>query len=494
MDATDRELVLTIDAGGSSVKATVLSSASGRLLGRSRRCYRPIFRRPGCVEFDPASWWAVIVAACREAVELAGAPPARYAGVTCTGMRGPFVLVDAAGEPLDAGVLVADRRGAPLLAEIERSIGRRDLYERTGHWLSSRFGLPKVLWFLRQAPGVFARTRHVLQLHDWLISRLSGVTISEPSSASMSQMLDVRGRSWATELLATLGIPESLLPPLVDAGAFVGGLLPGTASEVGLLAGTPVHAGGGDTHMGAFGADAARLGTIAVVGGSTTPVQLTGNEDSSVGDGAPLVSAHLRPGLLASETNAGETGVMYQWLCDTLTPTGDLETLERMAEQAPVGADGILITAAQPRWGESAWSRMAPITFFGVGPEHTVGHLARAAIECATYATAAAIEALVDRDQRSARVRALGGASHSNAWAQTLADVLDREVEVADLPDPAARAGALLVCPGCDIVVDDGVPTRSFLPVPARHARYAEFAQRFREVSARLDAAFGEPA
>jgi sugar (pentulose or hexulose) kinase len=341
----------------------------------------------------------------------------------------------------------------------------------------------------------------VLQLHDWLVTRLSGALVSEPSSASMSQLLDIRRRDWARDVLDDLGLCGLPLPPLIDAGTPAGGLEPRVAAEVGLLAGTPVHAGGGDTHVSALGVGAVDDGAIAVVAGTTTAIQLTEKQIPGPLEEAPLVSAHLRPGRLALETNAGETGVIYRWLAELGAERGGfaagdgLATLERLAEAAPLGARDLLVTAARPRWGEIAWGRLAPVTVFGVRAEHTLGDLARAAIECATYSTATAIGVLASlRRGEPLRVRATGGASRSALWAQTLADVLGRPVEVADVAEPSAKGGARLVCPGTGREWETLVPMRSFEPDAQRHDRYVAHAARYRDVFARLDAAFGEAA
>jgi len=492
------DLVLTIDAGGSGVKATVFSAAAGRLLACVRRGYRTSFPAPGRAEWDPAAWWPVIVDACRDAVAQAGAPAPDYAGLTATGMRGPFVLVDGEGEHVAPGVLVPDQRGARYLERIEGTIGRERIYERTGHWLSSRWGLSKLLWFADEAPALLARVGHVLQLHDWMIMRLSGAVVSEPSCAGMSQMLDIGRRAWASDLLAELGLGEVPLPPLTDAGTRAGGLLAGVAGELGLLEGTPVHTGGGDTHVSALGIGAVEEGAIAVVAGTTTAIQLTGDVVPERREEAPLVSAHLRPGQFALETNAGETGAIYRWLGElggSPGPADGVAALERLAIAAPLGARDLLVTAARPRWGEAAWGRLAPVTLFGIRAEHSLGDLARAAVECATYATAAAVGVLVAlRGEGPVRIRATGGASRSVLWAQTLADVLGRAVEVADVDEPSASGGAQLVCPGAGRRGDLLVPTRAFEPEPERHVRYAAHAARYRDVFARLDAEFGEAA
>src|SRR5881275_570376 len=93
-------LVLTIDAGGSGVKAGVLCVREWRVLASARREYRPSYPAPGQAEFDTGQWWAVMQEACAEAVLRAAAPPGRYLALTCTAMRIPFVLLDRAGEPV----------------------------------------------------------------------------------------------------------------------------------------------------------------------------------------------------------------------------------------------------------------------------------------------------------------------------------------------------------------------------------------------------------
>ena len=110
-------------------------------------------------------------------------------------MRIPFVLLDADREVLAPGVLNVDRRGEDYLDRVRAALGPERLYELTGHWANSKFGLPKLLWFVDRRPELWRKVRHVLQFHDWLIFGLSGELVSEPSSAAMSHLVDVRRRS-----------------------------------------------------------------------------------------------------------------------------------------------------------------------------------------------------------------------------------------------------------------------------------------------------------
>jgi sugar (pentulose or hexulose) kinase len=179
-------VVATIDAGGSGVKVGVVSLDSWETVASVRRDYAAYSRAPGLLEWDPAVWWPVIEEALAAAVAAAGEPRERFAGITCTGMRIPFVLVDERCHPLAPGVLVPDERGRAYVSEARETLGAKALYGTTGHWSAPHFGLPKLLWFVREEPALWARTCWVLQFSDWLLERLSGAVASEYSSASMS--------------------------------------------------------------------------------------------------------------------------------------------------------------------------------------------------------------------------------------------------------------------------------------------------------------------
>ena len=116
----------------------------------------------------------------------------------------------------------------------------------------------------------------------------------------MSQMIDIGQGRWADTLLGALGIPAPMLPELRLAGTRVGGLLPAVADATGFAPGTPVHLGGGDTHLSAESACGGADPVPVVVAGTTAPVQLivdTAAVAASAGVRYPLlVSGHVTAG------------------------------------------------------------------------------------------------------------------------------------------------------------------------------------------------------
>lgn len=432
-------LVAGLDLGGGAVKACVVDIASGEVLAVAEQPTETLHPAPGRAEFDPAGWWLSATHAMREAVSRAGRPGTGYSAVTVTSLRQGYVLLDAESE-IGPGVVNADRRGATQLERLADVVGRDRLYEVTGHWSAPQLTLPKLLEEQRATPGRWDRVKTVLFVHDWALWRLCGERVSEPSIASAGQLLDVGQRTWATDLLAELGLDPGLLPHLVDAGTTIGRL---RADDLGLPLDLPVVVGGGDTQVAATGAGGLADGVVSVVAGTTTPLQASTSQPARDPDRHPWVSAHLVPGRWAAETNAGYAGASLHWLAGI---TGS--SVADLAEEAAgceAGAGGVTAVVAAGTWSEAAWSSRYPNALLGFEPRHGRAHLARAFIEAHAYAIRSNLEDLERAIGRtSSRVSLLGGAARSPAFTQLVADVTGRAIGQVDSGYPAGRAFAWL--------------------------------------------------
>ena len=259
--------------------------------------------------FDPNAWWSSALRALSSLANTLDLTGNRYLGVTVSAIRIPFVLVDKRGCPTAPGLLNKDRRAERQVRELKDAFGAEAVYELTGHWPAPEFGLPKLLWARHNWPSAWSSATTLLQLHDWFVFQLSGTKVSEPSSAAMSQMLDLARGTWAVPLLAALDIPVDRFPELRPAGSGAGGLQREVAHATGLPAGLPVHVGGGDTHLSALSTGFSRHAVPVVVAGTTAPVQIALGSPRSPTECSPLL---VSPGALAGqwvlESNAGPTG------------------------------------------------------------------------------------------------------------------------------------------------------------------------------------------
>jgi sugar (pentulose or hexulose) kinase len=469
------DLVAGLDVGGSAVKAWT-GTLDGRPTTTVVEPLETLRPRSFSAEFDPGAWWEVCGRALRRAVEQAERH-GEVVGVTAGSLRQGFVLVGADGE-LGNGVLNSDRRGASQLDELRRAVGSERLYRVTGHWPAPELTLPKLMDVRSAEPSRWLATRTVLFVHDWLLWRLSGETVSEASLASAGQMADVRARTWAAGLLDEVGVGTEKLAPVVEAGTVVGPL---AARDLGLPAGIPVVSGGGDTQLAAMGAGGLAAGTVTVVAGSTTPVQAATGSAPDDPLRHPWVSTHLRPDLWAVETNAGYAGMMLDWLA-AVTGSGVSDLAAEAARSEP-GARGLTAAVAAPVWSEERWALKPPSAVLGFTPSHSVGDLARAFLEGHAYAVRSNLEDLARAIGTGfARVLVTGGAAQSPEFCRLLAGVTGRTVEVPEVANPAAVAGAALVARALGAAVPAREPDFTVY-APAEPAAYDGGYERFLRAS-----------
>lgn len=83
----------------------------------------------------------------------------------------------------------------------------------------------------------------VLLIPDLLAHWLTGARGAEVTNASTTGLLS-RDGGWNDELIARLGFPRGVFPPLVEPGTLLGTVLPAIAAETGLSPQTPVTAVG----------------------------------------------------------------------------------------------------------------------------------------------------------------------------------------------------------------------------------------------------------
>src|SRR4029453_13689867 len=100
-----------------------------------------------------------------------------------------------------------------------------------------------------------------------------GKAFIDPSYLHFTSVADVGRGRWDEDLGQAVGVDPDLLPAIVESTSIIGELSAGAASDFGLLAGTPVAAGCGDTAASALGSGvnaAAQAfdiaGTAALVG------------------------------------------------------------------------------------------------------------------------------------------------------------------------------------------------------------------------------------
>jgi sugar (pentulose or hexulose) kinase len=241
-----------------------------------------------------------------------------------------------------------------------------------------------------------------------------------------------------------------------------------------LTAGTPVHIGGGDTHLSALSAGGGE-GIPVVVAGTTAPAVLavgSSRPPAEAGELFPLlVSDHVVPGQRVLESNAGATGSVAMLLRDLGAESGSALRRALAARGISVAAGdpggsaepggsrdpggsgdpggGLTVLAGNPFFGPDGWAVTPPPTVIGLRDADTGRDVYQACLQGICLAIRATLGCLMRQSRTIAPfVVATGGMSRSPSWVQLLADVTGTSVRVRPLDRIAGRAGAAIVTGG----------------------------------------------
>ncbi|MFW9925236.1 MAG: FGGY family carbohydrate kinase, partial [Candidatus Thorarchaeota archaeon] len=240
-------VVAAIDAGTTGVRCMIVNH-TGKTLGISRKKWS--YSTPPSLEiakeFSPSEFWKLTSIVVRSAIKNSGIKLSELKSVATTSQRHGFVLLDSNGIELHGGPNI-DARGAMTQYLVDESLGE-SYHEITGCWPPMMFAPSRLSWFEEEEPEIFEKIAHLLPISDWLTFRLSGVYVTDLSSASATGFLDVRSSTWSEEVTSALNTDVSILPEIRKAGEVIGEVTPEASKKCGLPKGLPVVQGGADTH------------------------------------------------------------------------------------------------------------------------------------------------------------------------------------------------------------------------------------------------------
>lgn len=443
--------VMGLDIGGGSGRCLLADVESSAHFTASS----PWSFSPGAglgVDADPEFIWAKLCDAAAAAIARAGARPEQIAGVAVTSMRFGVVVADAAGTPLYAG----PNRDARALGESLNLAAQNGaaLNAETGHWPMLSMAAPRLQWLAANDPEAWKRAAVVYTLNDHITQRMCGAVATDASQAGETLLFRLAERGWASDWIEEFGFSRALFPEIREPGSVLGVLGEAAARDLGLRAGIPVAQGGADTQCGLLGIGAVHVGDVAVIAGTTAPVEIV--LDRPVADAEALCwqGHHLLPDLWVLESSAGPTGEALEWFAGLQYPDSPHPVAALLAEAASSepGAAGMLSAVG----GQVMNARALGLPVGFVTLSHFLAgndparrrHLARAFVEGLTYtmrANLAQLCALSGRD--IPRILLGGGMSASATFAQLLADVSGVPVQTSR-PESSALGAAVCAAVG----------------------------------------------
>jgi xylulokinase len=420
-------MLLGLDLGTGSCKALLLEP-NGTVVGEASRRYAVQAPQSGWAESDPQQWWQAVLEAAKEAI---GEFTAEVRAIGLSGQMHGVVLCDADGQPTRNAILWSDTRSSVVLDRFS-SLSQRQL-ERLGNPMVAGMLGSTLLWLAQEHQ--LEPAKHALLPKDWLRLRLTGELASEPSDASATLLYDLEADDWAWDVLQTLGLPQ-VLPPLVSSSAVAGRLTVQAAKVLGLKAGIPVAAGGGDTPCAMLGNGMVQAGVAQLsvgTGGQLVLPQNTQQHDPTTHCYRTVLDAPKYYAMSAMQ-NAGlalervrgwlglEWGAFHN-AAFSVSETQGLVFLPYLSGERTPHLNAAMRGA-----------------FLNLGLQHSQAHLARAALLGVALSLRDGLDAL----HAVQALHLVGGGALEPRWQQMLSDVLGVPLLSSGTSNASARGAALL--------------------------------------------------
>ncbi|MBV8257463.1 MAG: autoinducer-2 kinase [Actinobacteria bacterium] len=486
------ELLLAIDAGTGSCRAVLFGLDGSQVaIGQREYSHPELAGAPGSQVFDTDRNWRLICECVREALAASGASPDAVKAVSATSMREGMVLYDARGDEIWACPNVDSRAGEEA-GDLVRSGEAQEIYEHAGDWVAIT-APARFRWIARNEPDAFASIAHVGMLGDWILTKLAGVFVTDPSLGSSSGMFELADRDWSDRVLEICGLDRSVFPPVVEPGSVVGSVTAQAAAETGLREGTPVVVGGADTQLGLLGIGVTQPGRFTVVGGSFWQSTVVLDEPLIDPQARLRTLCHTVPDRWMIEGIGFYCGIVMRWFRDAFCELEKAEAeregvdvyqvLERKAASLPPGANGVFGIFSNLMQA-SRWVHASPafVGFDVANPERAGrSECFRSIEESAAYVARGhlgVVEEIAGIEVRDAVLT--GGAAKGTLWPQIVADVLGVPVRVPAVKESTALGAAIYAGVGARLYDDAGAAAerlvrfeRTHEPDPAAAAAYA---------------------
>lgn len=481
--------VLSIDAGTEAIKAG-LFDCKGRRVAVAARSYPTYFPGPAWAEQDPRDWWVGLVGAVRDCLQAAGVRGEEIVAIAADATTCTLVPMQANGTVLRRAFLWMDVRAAEQARRVFATGDPALRYCMAG--ANAEWMPPKMLWFKQNEPELYARMDYLLEFTDWIAYRLTGRFTLNVDTITQRWFYHTPTGGWPHSLFAALGLedlPAKFPSAIHHVGEIAGELQPAVAAELGLPAGIPVAACGGDAFIGLLGQGVSAPGDAGIIMGSSNVMSALSLDELHFPGILGSFPDAVVPGLNLVEAGQVSTGSILSWFkrnfgqgaaADAAAQgIGVYQLLDREAAQVPIGSGGLIVLDyfqgnRTPHTDSSARGMI-----WGLSLQADRGHIFRALMEGIAYGLQDIVQTLERQEFQMQRIIASGGATQSPLFMQIYADVLGRSIFVTRETEGSLLGSAVVAAVGAGVYGDLHTASQSMVEVSreyrpdlACHAEY----------------------
>lgn len=342
-------LVLGIDLGTSSIKISVVDSASGAVVGTSS--YPPveseiISLKNGWAEQSPEMWWNQVQQAIAICNQQHSYNPLAISAIGIAYQMHGLVIVDKDQHSLRNSIIWCDSRAVEIGEEAGAALGETCLRERL---LNSpgNFTAAKLAWVKKNEPAHYAKIDKVMLPGDFIAMKLTGEVTTSNSALSEGIFWDFEKNSLSDDIMRYFDFDYSLIPQIRPVFSPHGHLLKSVADLLGLKAGIPIAYKAGDQPNNALSLNVTQPGEVAATAGTSGVIY--GITDQLVSDKGSRVNTFAHVNHTATEQRLGVllcingAGSMNRWAKTTIGKTINYDQMNKAAGSVPAGSNGLRV-------------------------------------------------------------------------------------------------------------------------------------------------------
>jgi xylulokinase len=381
-------LLLGIDLGSSSVKASVIDGESGECLASAfypKDEMKIVAINPGWAEQDPEDWWLNLRSAIHECINQLGNRKDGIGAIGISYQMHGLVAVGSDMKPLRSSIIWCDSRAVKY---------GQDAFEKLGsdfclsHLLNSpgNYTAAKLAWVKENEPELFDRIHKIMLPGDYIAMRMTGEIVTSFTGLSEGIFWDFSRGGLSAELMESFGFSQDIIPVQKESFSVQGLLMEDIAVELGLPAGIPVSYRAGDQPNNALSLNVLQPGEVAATAGTSGVIY--GVTDQTRYDPLSRVNTFLHVNHTSSNPRLGVllcingTGILNSWLKRNTGSGIDYNGMNGLAAEVEPGSDGLSILpfgngAERILMNRDIGCRIAGLNF----NRHSNAHLFRAAQE-----------------------------------------------------------------------------------------------------------------
>ncbi|WP_066839036.1 xylulokinase [Rufibacter ruber] len=342
-------LLLGIDVGTSSIKASVVDSATQKTVASAQYPdteSKITSLQPGWAEQSPEMWWEHVQQAILKVNAAGKYNPQEIGAIGVAYQMHGLVVVDKDQQVLRDSIIWCDSRAVPYGNQAFEAIGAE---KSLSHLLNSpgNFTAAKLAWVKEHEPETYSKIYKIMLPGDFIAMKLTGSITTSASALSEGIFWDFQNNEVSQDVLNYFGFSPDLIPEVKPLFSSHGEVTSAVAEKLNLNPGIPVAYKSGDQPNNALSLNVLNPGEVAATAGTSGVIY--GVSDQLVYDPQSRVNtfAHVnyaadakRVGVLM---NINGTGIMNSWVKENLTHNMGYPEMNAAAQKVAVGSDGLRI-------------------------------------------------------------------------------------------------------------------------------------------------------